>query len=138
MKYSSPPDPAAFKRIVWDIVRQVPPGNVTTYGYVASLIPPPIGMDAGDYRSWGARWVGGAMASCPIDVPWQRVINAQGKISLRAGSGGSRQRELLEEEGVDFDDRQRVDLTHYAWDGPGDDWLRAHGLAAGEDSAKAG
>ena len=138
MKFTSPPDPVGFKQTVWDIVRQVPAGKVTTYGYIASLIPPPAGMDGSDYRSWGARWVGGAMAACPVDVPWQRVINAQGKISLRPGGGGSRQQELLEEEDVVFDERQRVDLSRFSWAGPGEDWLRSHGLVVGEDIAKAG
>ncbi|OGO66664.1 MAG: hypothetical protein A2030_08760 [Chloroflexi bacterium RBG_19FT_COMBO_50_10] len=58
------------------------------------------------------------MAACPQDVPWQRVINSQGKVSLRPGGGGSNQRELLEAEGVIFDERDRVDLKIYAWDGP--------------------
>jgi methylated-DNA-protein-cysteine methyltransferase-like protein len=57
------------------------------------------------------------MAACPENVPWQRVINAQGKISLRQGSGGTRQRELLEAEGVQFDERDRVDLKQYQWEG---------------------
>jgi len=59
------------------------------------------------------------MAACPDDVPWQRIINAQGKISLRGG-GENRQRELLEDEGVVFDDRERVDLKRYGWKGPQD------------------
>ena len=62
--------------------------------------------------------VGGAMAASPADVPWQRVINSQGKISLRQGGGGETQRELLEVEGVVFDNKDRVDLKVYLWDGP--------------------
>jgi methylated-DNA-protein-cysteine methyltransferase-like protein len=58
------------------------------------------------------------MASCPEGVPWQRVINSQGKLSLRPGGGAQHQRELLEEEGVVFDDHERVDLKIYAWEGP--------------------
>jgi methylated-DNA-protein-cysteine methyltransferase-like protein len=74
-------------------------------------------MSEQDYRAFGARWVGGAMAACPEGVPWQRVINAQGKISLRGGSE-TRQRELLESEGVIFDSRDRVDLQRFGWTGP--------------------
>jgi methylated-DNA-protein-cysteine methyltransferase-like protein len=74
-------------------------------------------MDAKSYQAFGARWVGGAMAACPQDVPWQRVINSQGKVSLRLGGGGSQQRHLLESEGVEFDERDRVDLKKYAWSG---------------------
>jgi methylated-DNA-protein-cysteine methyltransferase-like protein len=58
------------------------------------------------------------MAACPQDVPWQRVINSQGKVSLRPGGGGVHQREFLEAEGVIFDQRGRVDLKLYAWSGP--------------------
>jgi methylated-DNA-protein-cysteine methyltransferase-like protein len=68
------------------------------------------------------------MAACPEDVPWQRVINAQGKISLRPGGGGQMQRQLLEEEGIEFDERERINLKRYGWDGPPDEWLIAHGL----------
>jgi len=87
MKYTSPPDRQFYYAQVWEIVRQVPAGRVTTYGQVAGYVPPPTGMSQVDYKAWGARWVGGAMAACPENVPWHRVINAQGKISLPARSG---------------------------------------------------
>ena len=59
------------------------------------------------------------MAACPDDVPWQRVINSQGKISPRPG-GAEKQRILLEEEGVIFV-KDKVDLKKYGWKGLGDD-----------------
>jgi methylated-DNA-protein-cysteine methyltransferase related protein len=127
-KYTSPPNPGAFKALVWEIARQIPSGNVFTYGQIAGLIPPPEGMNLRDYDAFGARWVGGAMAGCPSDVPWQRVINSQGKISLRKGGGYEEQRRLLEEEGVTFDERERIDLKKYRWQGPSPVWLKAHGL----------
>ncbi len=114
-RFTSPPDPMAFNQRVWDVVRQIPVGKVTTYGRIAEMIPPPGGMDPKDYSAFGARWVGGAMAACPPDVPWQRVINAQGKISLRRGA--EQQRKLLEAEGIQFDERDRVDLKVYLWEG---------------------
>jgi methylated-DNA-protein-cysteine methyltransferase-like protein len=55
------------------------------------------------------------MAACPDDVPWQRVINSQGKISER--SGAEKQRQLLEEEGVLFV-KDKVDMKKYGWKGP--------------------
>lgn len=116
--FISPPDRAYFNQQVWDIVRQIPPGKVATYGQIASLILAPAGMDPKEYMAWGARWVGGAMAACPNDVPWQRVINSQGKVSLQEGSGGAKQRELLEIEGIYFDERDRIDLKKYQWEGP--------------------
>jgi methylated-DNA-protein-cysteine methyltransferase-like protein len=130
MKYLSPSDQADFRKIVWEIVRQIPEGKVSTYGQIAALIPAPRGMDPKDYAAWSARWVGGAMAACPDDVPWQRVINSQGMISLRPGSGALQQRQLLEVEGVVFNERGRVDLAKYAWSGPPQDWLKAHGLVS--------
>jgi methylated-DNA-protein-cysteine methyltransferase-like protein len=120
-KFASPPDRMAYYAQVWELVRQIPSGRVSTYGQIAALIPPPGGMDPRDYAAWGARWVGGAMAACPGDVPWQRVINAQGKISLRKGGGSLQQRALLEAEGVEFDERERVDLARFGWAGPAEE-----------------
>jgi len=117
-RFVSIPNQAFFYSRVWDIVRLIPQGKVATYGQIASLVMAPFGVSADNYRAFGARWVGGAMASCPDDVPWQRVINSQGKISLREGA--ERQRQLLEEEGVQFDDRDRVDLRRFGWNGPGE------------------
>lgn len=98
---------ALFPRI-YAVTRQVPRGKVTTYGDVAHLVGE--GCDA--------RLVGYAMANCPDDVPWQRVINAQGKISLQ-GDSAAKQRMRLEAEGVVFDQRGRIDLKKYRWAGPG-------------------
>jgi methylated-DNA-protein-cysteine methyltransferase-like protein len=64
----------------------------------------------------GARWVGSAMAQCPDDVPWQRVINSQGKISIRKNSDGHLlQKKMLEDEGIEFDKKDRIDLSRYGW-----------------------
>lgn len=125
--FSSPPAPKAFQATVWDIARQVPPGNVTTYGQIAAMIPPPGMMNFTDYQAYRARWVGGAMATCPEEVPWQRVINSQGKISPRPGA--ARQRQLLEQEGVQFDERGKVDFSRFGWKGPAAEWCREHGLS---------
>ena len=115
MRFSSPPNQQAYYEQVWNLVRQIPPGKVASYGQIALLIPPPIGVDFDSYKAFGPRWVGGAMAACPDDVPWQRVINSQGKISARPGA--ERQRELLEEEGVEFV-KEKVDMKKYGWKGP--------------------
>jgi methylated-DNA-protein-cysteine methyltransferase-like protein len=116
MQYPSPPDQQAYYEQVWHLVRQVPPGKVVTYGQIAQMIPPPEGVDPQEYKAFGSRWVGSAMAACPDDVPWQRVINAQGKISQRPGA--QRQRQLLEAEGILFV-KDKVDLKVYQWHGPG-------------------
>jgi methylated-DNA-protein-cysteine methyltransferase-like protein len=77
------------------------------------MLPPPEGMDPKAYQAFGPRWVGGAMAACPEDVPWQRVINSRGEISARPGA--EKQRQLLEQEGVPFDGRGRIDLKIFGW-----------------------
>ena len=115
MRYSSPPNQQAYYEQVWNLVRQIPPGKVASYGQIALMIPPPVGIDFDSYKAFSPRWVGGAMAACPDDVPWQRVINSQGKISERPGA--ERQRELLEEEGVEFV-KDKVDFKKYGWKGP--------------------
>jgi methylated-DNA-protein-cysteine methyltransferase-like protein len=117
-RYTSPPNSEFYKAQVWAIVRHIPAGKVATYGQIAAIVPIPAGVDPDSYRAFGARWVGGAMANCPADVPWQRVINAQGKISLPEGGGRALQRDLLEAEGVEFDDRDRINLDNFRWDGP--------------------
>ena len=125
-KFTSPTNRDAYNATVWEIVRQIPAGKVATYGQIAALITPPEGASESGYRAWGARWVGGAMAACPPDVPWQRVVNAQGKISLRKSA--EHQRQLLEDEGVIFDDRDRINLVELGWEGPSQVWLVEHGL----------
>lgn len=100
---------ARFYQQVCDLVRQIPPGRVTTYGTVARML--------GDPRA--ARAVGYALRALPddTDVPWQRVINAQGTISLKSRSPEetSLQRDLLEAEGVEFDAQDRVDFERFGW-----------------------
>ena len=119
MHYTTPPNQQAYYEQVWELVRQIPKGKVAAYGQIALMLPPPNGVEFDAYRAFGPRWVGGAMAACPDDVPWQRVINSQGKISERAGA--ERQRLLLEQEGVEFDAKDRVDLKKYGWGGLNED-----------------
>ncbi len=114
-RYISPPDPMAFNERVWELVRQIPFGRVVTYGQLAAQIPVPESIRPETYRALGPRWVGGAMARCPADVPWHRVVNAQGRISLRKGNGHFRQRELLISEGIVFDAQGRIDLEKFGW-----------------------
>ena len=132
MPFSSPPDPKGYNARVYDLVRQIAAGRVATYGQIARLIPPPSGMNPADYLRLSPRWVGGAMAICPDDVPWQRVINGQGKISLRPGDAVNEQRRRLEAEGVVFDARERVDLERYRWQ-PDPTWLREHGFTVWDE-----
>lgn len=97
---------------IYAMVRRVPPGRVTTYGRIADLV-----------GGCTARMVGYAMAALKRgtapDVPWQRVINAKGKISVHGdGIGNAKQRDLLEQEGIVFDAQDRVDFEKFGWTGP--------------------
>ncbi len=116
MRPASPPDPRAFAEQVYAWVRRIPSGKVMTYGQIAARLLPPVGVDPDEFPRVGPIWVGGAMANAPEDVPWQRVINSQGKVSERPGLGAAVQRRLLEQEGVVFDAKNRVDLKRYQWD----------------------
>lgn len=114
MKFTSPPSRQEFNERVWELARKIPRGKVATYGQLALMLAPPPGIEPSTYKTFGPRWVGGAMAGCPDDVPWQRVINSQGRISDRPGS--EKQRQLLEAEGVAFV-KDRIDLKKYGWNG---------------------
>jgi methylated-DNA-protein-cysteine methyltransferase related protein len=125
-----------FKGMVWKVARQIPEGRVATYGQIAALIPIPEDVSPEQYQVARARWAGQAMAECPADVPWQRVINAQGMISPRHGA--EEQRRLLEAEGVVFDARNRIDLARFGWAGPSADWLKSNGLVVIEPKYRQG
>ena len=80
------------------------------------MIPPPSGIDFAAYSRIRARWVGYALKRCPEGLPWHRVVNAKGSISSRHGIGPALQRNLLEEEGVDFDRHDRLNLEAHYWE----------------------
>ena len=111
----APPDQAAWRSMAYDIIRLIPEGQVMTYGDVAALIPAPSVTDPVAYRRIRARWVGYALKQCPDDVPWYRVVNAQGRVSPRHGLGPNLQRSLLEEEGIQFDAADRLDIESLRW-----------------------
>ncbi|MEE4253901.1 MAG: MGMT family protein [Desulfuromusa sp.] len=95
---------------IYELVRKVPSGYVTTYGQIARLV------------GCTARTVGFAMAALPAgnDVPWQRVINSLGRVSQRtAGDGNILQCDLLRAEGVQFDQKGRINLDKHGWTFPG-------------------
>ena len=118
-----------FNETVWLIVKQIPEGVVSSYGQIATMIPPVPEVAPDEYKSLSPRWVGAAMRNTPSgqNIPWQRVINSQGKISL-PGATGAKQRTLLEAEGIEFDEKGKVDLAKFGWQGPDDEWLEAHNL----------
>jgi len=124
MTYVNPPNKQLYNEQVWDLVRQIPHGKVATYGKITSILPQPDGISERDYQTSASRWVGLAMAACPDDVPWQRVVNSQGKISQRPEA--DLQKKRLVEEGVLFV-RDKIDLHEFQWLGPGDSDEPRHG-----------
>ena len=98
-----------FFQIVHRLVHCIPAGKVATYGQIARLAGSPH----------GARTVGWAMhgVSEGDGVPWHRVINSRGQISLRGCAGAELQRALLEDEGVKFGVHGRIDLKQFGWEG---------------------
>jgi methylated-DNA-protein-cysteine methyltransferase-like protein len=101
-----------FMAAIWALVRRVPPGRATTYGLLAEaqLIDQPKRR-----RTMAARAVGQAMARCPDDVPWWRVVHADGR--MKGTAGADEQRARLAEEGVPLTPDGRVD-----WPRAGGPW----------------
>ena len=96
------------KHRIWQVVHAIPPGRVSSYGRVASL----AGL------AGAARLTGHALRGLPSDttIPWHRVINSQGKLSLPAGSSGyQEQRQRLQQEGVFFTTAGRLRSKDYWW-----------------------
>ncbi|MBN1798104.1 MAG: MGMT family protein [Spirochaetales bacterium] len=96
-----------FSRRVTELINSVPHGKVATYGQIARL--------AGNRR--GARLVSYLLHSLSekYDLPWYRVVNRSGKISLKPGYGYELQRQLLENEGIMFGNGDAIDLDKYGW-----------------------
>jgi methylated-DNA-protein-cysteine methyltransferase-like protein len=92
------------------MVRSIPPGRATSYGAIAAYLGSPR----------AARGVGWALSSLPAgtDVPWWRVVNRNGEISIKGAPGlPALQRSLLEAEGVVFR-KGRIDFRKFGWEGP--------------------
>jgi len=98
--------PGSFFDAVYEAVRQIPRGRVATYGQIAHLLDNPA----------GSRAVGWALRALPSgnDVPWQRVVNARGEISL-SERHHALQQAFLESEGVRFNQSGRISLDRYQW-----------------------
>jgi methylated-DNA-protein-cysteine methyltransferase-like protein len=109
MQYTKGVDRSEKYQRIYDIVGRIPEGNVATYGQIATLAGYP----------GQARQVGYALNALPegMDIPWQRVINAKGQISPRANPIYEEiQQQILEAEGICFDEYGRVDLARFRWE----------------------
>ena len=105
-----------FYEKVYAIVRLIPKEKVTSYGRIAEMLESP----------GAARQVGYAMSALKnkakepdyADIPWQRVVNHVGEISIKGSElGRLMQAELLQDEGVEISDKLKIDMEKYLWDG---------------------
>ena len=102
-------DSPGYHERVFEIVRRIPAGRVMTYGQLAEILG----------EGYHARAVGNCMHAAKGDVPWHRVINAQGACSTgRVILPANKQQSMLEEEGVEFDAKEKCDLARYRWTPP--------------------
>ena len=104
---------------IYKLVKQIPKGQVATYGQIAKMV-----------GNCGPRQVGYAMSHTPANmkIPWHRVINSQGRVSVRKqGSEDPLQIQLLKNEGVLFSKSGRIDFAEYAWFGPDWEWMQQNG-----------
>ncbi len=97
----------SFSRRVKEIIKRVPRGKVATYGQVATL--------AGNHRA--ARQVAWILhsSSQSDDLPWHRIVNRSGRISLKQNRGYEIQKSLLKIEGIEFDENDSIDFRRYLW-----------------------
>jgi methylated-DNA-protein-cysteine methyltransferase related protein len=109
--------PEVLKLRIYELVQAVPPGTVSTYGDIATIV-------GGGIDAWT---IGQALNQVPKDheqtIPWQRIINSQGGISTK----GLLQRKLLEDEGIVFNEQSKIDLRRFRWSGPSADWAAENG-----------
>ncbi len=106
-----------YRERVFEIVRKIPEGSVMTYGQIADILG----------EGYTPRTVGFVMHSAEKDVPWQRVINSQGACStghiiLPVGL----QQQMLESEGVKFNEKGRCDLKVHRWQPDGVQTLKSN------------
>ena len=95
-----------FTKRAIELIKQIPAGKIATYGQIATL--------AGNNKA--ARQISRILhsSSDKYDLPWHRVINSQGKISLKSGDGFEIQKAMLENEGIQVV-LDKIDLKNYQW-----------------------
>lgn len=97
-----------FSKKVIAVIQKVPKGKVATYKQIAALAGKPHAVRA-------IAWILHS-SSKAHNLPWQRILNAQGKISFPVSSRSyKKQKSLLQKEGIRFPDGGRIDLARYQW-----------------------
>lgn len=96
-----------FRKKVLSLIKSIPEGKVMTYGQVAAAVGEPRGARQVGMVLWGL--------DTGDDIPWQRVINAQGGISTYKVGSGELQKSLLQAEGIEVSAEGKIDLKRYQW-----------------------
>ena len=115
----------SFYEKVYYVVRRIPAGKVSSYGRIAEMLSAPRAARAVGYALNAL----GDKKDDPVyaDIPWQRVINKQGRISItNRESSAALQAELLRSEGVVVNDDLKVDMEKFLW--PGLHWTEVEHL----------
>jgi methylated-DNA-protein-cysteine methyltransferase related protein len=103
-----------FYEQVYAVVRRIPRGKVTSYGRIAQMLGAPNAARAVGYALHALKDDDGRHQ----DVPWQRVVNSQGRITIvNRDHAAAEQAALLRAEGVEVSDQLRIDLDRYLWPG---------------------
>jgi methylated-DNA-protein-cysteine methyltransferase related protein len=105
----------SFNNQVYAVVRAIPKGKVTSYGRIANM----IGRGNGRSVGWALNQLGNKRQDPTfMDVPWQRVINSVGKISIKSFEIGKNAQAIeLEDDGVEVSEDLQIDLEKYLWEG---------------------
>ncbi|MBK8395086.1 MAG: methylated-DNA--[protein]-cysteine S-methyltransferase [Leptospiraceae bacterium] len=109
-KKESSPLKVSFYTKVYDVVKKIPKGKVTTYGEIASIVGSPRAARAVGYALNALNKTDSQL------IPWQRVINAKGEISFKGDTiRANLQRKLLEQEGIVFSVVGQINITNFGW-----------------------
>ena len=103
---------------VYQVTQRIPPGKVTSYGRVAQMLGKPNAARAVGYALSALKNPKSSQRYTSATVPWQRVVNSQGRISIHHREQTARkQADLLRQEGVEVNEQGRINLDRYLWQG---------------------
>ena len=103
---------------VYKIVQQIPKGKVTSYGRIAEMIGHPNAARAVGYALSALRTPDSDSPYTSLTVPWFRVVNSQGRISINhRETTANRQAVILQEEGVEISPNLKINLEKHLWQG---------------------
>ena len=103
---------------VYKVAQRIPAGKVTSYGRIAQMLGSPHAARAVGYAMSALKNPDSQAEYTAATVPWQRVVNSQGRISIRHREAtAQKQAQLLRMEGVEVDENLRINLDKFLWSG---------------------